>query len=231
MTNKKLVNLQQIDFENDFSEEVIMNVRFCNRSATDFSRDIFKNLFKFEDWKKVCEIGVGWGRNAPFWGNEEYGTGHIKYYGFDASPTSIISFKNNSIFKYSPEKQFVYNDLGKEILDQNFDFIFSTMVLSHIGFYENKENEHHKALGENIHDSVSICKELWNSLNIGGYFCISEVTFLNGQNNWCPLRWLNESFDTKKIEIIINEPYQLFSINGNPSNLPNRCILFRKIAA
>jgi hypothetical protein len=183
-----------------------------------------------KDWTAVCEVGPGWGRNAPFWGNSKYNTENIKFFGFDASPTSVAYFKNNSVFKFNPEKQYISNEIDETILSQKYDFIYSTVVLNHIGFYKNERNEYHEALGEDIHDSISIFQYLWPTLKVGGKILIWECIAGSGQNDWDPQKWLAEAFDQNKIKVLKNEFNILKCVDGTDLNGRHQNIIIEKIA-
>ncbi|MDO8659932.1 MAG: class I SAM-dependent methyltransferase [Candidatus Parcubacteria bacterium] len=209
---KKLCNLSGISFECELPDENwIFNLRHGSRTPVDFRQDILVEVYGdlIDRTEKVLEIGCGCGRNAQFFLNE---TDHIKYYGFDSSELSLKCFKKNSFWDFTNKKDrfYVSNNIDEIIFGQKYDLIFSTYVLQHIGF----------STDLSVWDAFYITKELWNNLNIGGYFMIYELC--QGQNCWDPIRWKREIFEElykEKARVVCHKDTNLKGCEDSPHSL------------
>jgi len=179
-------------------EDAIHSIRHPTFTPIDFKQ---KKLTKFygdliDRSKNVLEIGCGCGRNAQFFGKEEYNTKHIKYFGFDISKEALNLFYNNKYWKNSKETHYTSQEIDHEILKNKYDLIFSSYVFQHIGI----------GAPEGIHDSLSITSTIFPKLNKNGYIILFEQ--ITGQNNWnleSYLSFIKQNENLLEVELISPE--------------------------
>jgi len=188
---KKLENISGIPYETDVDDEFekhpripnsVWNMRAMPTTSTDFEQVILTGIYGddfIKGCKKVLEIGCGIGRNAQHFMDKT----SAHYYGFDTSETSLKYFREMG---FPEDRYYISREMDETILEQEYDFVFSTYVLNHIGF--SKDN----IPDDDIHDSVSIADKLWPTLKKNGYWMSFELH--QGQNKWHPDRWHKECF-------------------------------------
>ncbi len=192
---KKLVNISGIPFETGNPKFNTCDIRNLSKTPTDFGQEKLTNLYGdvIKNAKKVLEIGCGAGRNAQYFLNTD-----IQYFGFDPSPTAMDLFRNNRYWGIENQEQFYISlEIDETILSQEYDMIFSTYVLQHVGF----------STDEDVYDSVSITKALFPTLKSGGIWLAYEL--YQGQNDWSPKRWKQESFEADEVKVLYHEPASL----------------------
>lgn len=182
----KLENISGIDFEKEDYESF---KRICHAydTPTNFRQKILTDYYGdlIDKASNVLEIGCGWGRNAQFFRKEN----HINYFAFDASSAALKFF---DLLKLPKNRFFVSQTINKKILEREYDLIYSTLVLQHIGF---------KTSNDQI-DSEDIANMLLPSLKVGGFWVSYELNV--GQNNWNPDLWLYKVFENNDKYRILN---------------------------
>jgi 2-polyprenyl-3-methyl-5-hydroxy-6-metoxy-1,4-benzoquinol methylase len=204
----KLANVSGIDFESKVgswaSEEdnVVKILRCSSPNPLNFDqklvKDIIGDLFSNPD-VKVLEIGCGWGRNAQYFKDKE----NVKYYAFDTSPTSLELFSKQD---FSKDRFYAALDIDETILSQEYDLIFSTYVLQHIGYPESVE-----VMNVNqILDKVVPC------LKLDGCMFFHEL--FQGQNKWHPSN-LVQHLNANQFNAVDTGAVKLEGGDGDPHNL------------
>lgn len=166
----EIKNVSGIDFEDCRNEEWIKDLRCPNRDPLDFNQPLIqKHLGDLLQRKnlKVLEIGCGWGRNAQFFKSMD----NVDYYAFDASPTSRAYFVKE---EFPKDRFYISDSIDERIMSNEYDFIFSTYVLQHIGWPTAEELKQFSAL--------YIIDKLLPQLKTDGVMLFHELR--TGQNDW-----------------------------------------------
>lgn len=178
----KIKNVSGIDFENKSDEELyVKQLRCPNLLSIDFNKNLFVDAipnFLKQDNVNFLEIGCGWGRNAQFFKELT----NVKYWGFDPSATSRKYFEAQNLPK---DRFYIGAEIDEEILSNKYDVIFSSYVLQHIGWPDEKE-----------FTVTAILETLIPQLKDDGVMIFYELH--SGQNGWCIKRfrdWLKISFN------------------------------------
>jgi cyclopropane fatty-acyl-phospholipid synthase-like methyltransferase len=182
----KLANVSGIDFEAKVGswaseqDEVIKFLRCPNPNPLNFNQKLIKDIIGDLLDKpniKILEIGCGWGRNAQFFKDMQ----NVNYFAFDTSPTSLELFRKQG---FSEDRFYTSLDIDDTILSQEYDLIFSTYVLQHIGYPDS-------TAGMNANE---ILDKVCPTLKSDGCMFFHELW--QGQNNWQPFR-LIQHLNTK----------------------------------
>jgi len=215
---RRLVNVSGIDFEENENgpEESVFFLRHGTYTPIDFRQPLITRHYDnlIDKAEKVLEVGCGTGRNAQYFLNQ---TNHIKYYGVDASPLSLKCFENNTHWDFSDKKDryYISNQIDETILSQEYDLIFSSYVLQHIGF----------ASDNTKHDCLSITRVLVPHLKVGGYW-LSYETSSSGQMGWESNPWRTRTLEyMPNLKVCCVESCQLAGCGPPPHELN----IFQKI--
>jgi len=221
----KLQNIGHVDFENEkydkrgerdplankHTPNVIWYMRCRYPTPTNFRQEILTKHYGddfIDKSKKVLEIGFGCGRNAQFFINE---TEHIKYYGIDISEVGLKYFMKQD---FPEERYYISLDVDDTILSQEYDLIFSTFTLQHIGFKKDKE----------VYDCVSLTKKLFPLLKLGGYWISYEGH--GGDNGWTPKTWYCQSFNEDEVKLWFK---QTCSLEGSSNRTDHELYIIEKL--
>lgn len=202
-----LQNVSGIDFEScaDNANHV-QDLRCLDRTPSNLLCEPLFNIYGnlFDGPVKVLEIGCGCGRNANFFKDKPT----VEYFAFDTSATSLAYFRAEKF----PDRFYVAEYPDDIILAQQYDLIFSTFVLQHIGIFD----------GRDTLDAVRLSKLLMPTLVIGGYWLAFELH--QGQNNWNPGVW-RESFGAGFEWLLCQD----LVLDGCEKSSPHTLMLARKL--